>query len=210
MKFGTKYKFFCECFNVAWVSHTLLISTSLLLFSDVLFTPVDFFCIHFLKKSNILQNESRGEEAVKHHYPRLRLYVHVHCFSNMWQYRGGLDLLMHIPDWSHITSDKIHQTVSLHLHSKQSSRASIALSSMGVDTQGKPLVSLQPHTFRLCFTFWSLSDAPVPRTCADVRLSTMLWFIDLDRDVPSTDADLVASSVIKSVALRNPWRIIKS
>lgn len=136
MKFGTKY-----------IAHSSDFYFSSSIFRCAGHSSRFFLCIHFLKEfANILQNESRREEAVKHRHPGLRLYVHVHCFSNMWQYRGGLDSLKHIPDWSHITSDKMHQTVLfLHLHSKPSSRASTALSSMGADTQGKPSVSLQPH-----------------------------------------------------------------
>lgn len=125
----------------------VLTSSSPLLSSDVLFTAVDFFCIHFLKEfANILQNESRGEEAVKHCHPGLRLYVYVHCFSNMWQYRGMFQIDLQL---------QIHQSVVLtvlfiYLHSKQLSRASITLSSMGADTQG-----LHPSViFYILFFVW--------------------------------------------------------
>lgn len=42
------------------------------------------------RSSELFQHESRGEEALEHHRPRLWLHVHVYCFPNMWKHRGTL------------------------------------------------------------------------------------------------------------------------
>lgn len=62
---------------------------------------------------------------------------------------------VHTPDWSDMTWDNILETLTVLcvlLYSKQLSRASIALSSMGVDTQGEwLLMSLQPQSIILFY-----------------------------------------------------------
>lgn len=49
-------------------------------------SPRSFFNCDFLEEFS--KNESRREKAVKHHHPRIRLYVYVHCLPDMWQHRG--------------------------------------------------------------------------------------------------------------------------
>lgn len=119
--------------TVAWISHTLL----LLLIPDVLFSAVNSW-VH----KEICKNETRNEEALKHHHIRRQFYVSVYGLSNMWQYRGKFTPTC--PGSTPQTFRLDTRVVVLCLFSKLLSRASTAPSSMGVDTRGEGFLT-QTH-----------------------------------------------------------------